>query len=67
MVAAARMSHKADSEGRSAHPDQTAVWFLKEGIWNIGCVGRSERNPEIVIHMDTCPSTAEKDLGLIPA
>ena len=39
----ARMSHKGNSEGKSAHPDQTTICFLKEGIWNIGCVGRSER------------------------
>lgn len=37
------MSHKGNSEEKSAHPDQKTICFLKEGIWNIGCVGRSER------------------------
>lgn len=37
------MSPKGNSEEKSAHPDQKTICFLQEGIWNIGCVGSSER------------------------
>lgn len=37
---------KAAQKGKSAHPDQKTICFLKGGIWNIGCVGRSERGTQ---------------------
>lgn len=37
------MLYKGNLKEKSVYSDQKIICFLKEGIWNIGCVGRSER------------------------
>lgn len=46
---------RATWKGKCTPGPENRLFLLKEGIWNIGCVDRSERNHKKVIHMDKRP------------